>query len=361
MTRRLLLLLILCFMCGYVSAQGIEVPIKGTVTLPDLPTYDDTELRDRIIALEALEARIKALEEWASKYPSEPTDPEEPEEPPVDPDPPVDPEEPTEPDPPIEPDPEAKPNAFFDGLVARDDAIAALSYRTQAVIDEHTEALQNRHEGVNDQIRYDAEQDAAKILIRGSMAITNRSYLRWNRKDTGHLVVIWDYKPAQDWMSNNSTVHTHKGHMLGVMGVGGDRRKLEQRYHYRYDNSSWLVDTRPYMPTQRGGLDRIAPWNETFVPVGKWTRYFAEVRMPGDGTTLYWLRCKSEGGEVKTIYDGNVLSHVAGFDYFDPTWLNTSQGTNTDILTHGWLRNAVVLWNETGDVELDSILEKAVE
>src|SRR5690606_2269383 len=139
----------------------------------------------------------------------------------------------------------------------------------------------------NENVIYDPQHDAAKLILKHSNALTNRVEVGFGGAiTTGHLVWVWDYRPNEDWHQNNKGVHTHKMFM-GVSLNAEDRRSLEQRFHYFRDPAGWEVDMRPYsaggsLSGPGAGLDRLTPWDKGIVKVGEWVRFYSEIDFTGD-------------------------------------------------------------------------------
>lgn len=247
-------------------------------------------------------------------------------------------------DPPPPPPPTSE-HAFYESLLEHPDFVDTISYRSQAEIDARTVNASNNPSGSNEGVVYDSEQDGAAIVVSSSMILWNRAQLRFAPVNTGILTFHWDYKPNPEWLGNDGDIQTHKMFMTGSW-IAQDRRTLEQRFHYANAvNGTWQCDTRPYfVGTPVGNLGRIEPYIETHVPVGEWAKFesivdftkpIPEYTVRVNGSLMY-----------NAVPLPTLLENQKSLDFFDPTWVNTSQASGRPPRVHGWLRNAVVLWSQ---------------
>jgi hypothetical protein len=307
--------------------QGIKITSQVTQAVPTMDEFLRL-LADTQRAIESLIERI----EWLEKLHAGGDDTPEPKPQPK----------------PVDPVPLPPPGSYpnYESLLNHPDFVDAISYRSQAEIDSRTVNAAKNPSGSNESVVYDPQQDAASLNVASSLTLWNRCQLKFEPVKTGILTCIWEYKPSKDWLGNNDAIRTHKMFMTGSW-LAKDRRTLEQRFHYATAaEGTWRCDTRPYwVGTSEGNLGRIEPYNETFVDVDQWHRFTSIVDFTKEVPeyTVY--------ANDHVMYDAvplpTLIPNQQSLDFFDPTWCNTSQsaGDNPNRI-HGWLRNAVVLWNK---------------
>lgn len=329
-------------------AQTVRVPLSV-----DVPVYNDAAIVQR---LSAIEARLSALENAS-------------------PDPQPDPEPTPDPDP--TPNPEPIPidtSAFFQSLVASPLHLASFDYGSQSEIDSRSVNPDAGAGSGNENLIYDATMDAARIEVAGGIQLWNRCAVHFPVTDRGHLAFVWEYHPSNDWESNNVTVNTQKMFMIGNSTIN-ERHELEVRFHYYrtdgldgvetgqgHGDGLWQVDTRGYnvgadLDGVGSGLDRVTPWQPQYAKVGQWNRFYADISFQSS-TPRYTLFLRTADGELLEVTRdaplSTLVSNKGGCEFFDPTWCITSQSANSSTLTHGWLRNVVVLHSD-GVIDMDSI------
>jgi hypothetical protein len=227
--------------------------------------------------------------------------------------------------------------------------IANCSYRDQADIDRRTVKLSNNPSGTNESLIYDQLVDGCKIILATSLPLYNRVNLALPRIKTGEVVFQWEYMPSADWLGNGGVV-THKMFMIAT-NSRSDNRLLEQRFHYEsIYRPQWRCDTRDYGAASGG--ESLATSSQSFVRMNQWIRFESRVNfLPA--IPEYSVKIM-QGDTVIQMYDRFLLDtfHAGNYsiDYFSPTWANTSHRTLQPARLHGWLRNAVVLWNPTGEI-----------
>jgi hypothetical protein len=136
-------------------------------------------------------------------------------------------------------------NDWFDAAVANQYHIDSQAFRSQSAINAGTVNVSNNAGNTNLNVVYDAEKDAAEIIISGSLSLYNRVNLEFSAINAGEVLFAWEYLPAGTWLGNIGAISTHKMFMIGTTSRN-DNRVLEQRFHYGGNLPNWRCDTRHY-------------------------------------------------------------------------------------------------------------------
>lgn len=175
---------------------------------------------------------------------------------------------------------------------------------------------------------------------------------------TGRSIFVWDMRYSPDWSAVRGEVGTHK---MFQLAYGDDKRHIEVRCRYSgtgpTDDVGTVEVTSYDSGIAQGSGDQLLPIPPTFsIKPGVWTRYIAVVDYTAKTFSLFVL---DETRDAVTIYDGISAPLLKPVNAF---WaeINASKDRIGPTVHLGDVRNVVVLHDEDGSLNLDSLKIKPV-